>query len=203
MRHLISRFLTPGATEAGASMQAVVTEVLTSDKLVALQTKLKGKKVALRAIEDMDSPEYTTALNEVMATNKMIAAEQANILTEKRKAEVAEENNKRIAMFDDAITAYDAMKAVPAKSDQAIKDAAAADYATKREFVVNALIGSTPKALSTPKAVAEAGTSSENRKAIVDLFLAGKNHAEIELSGYAKSTVWHAINDYKKSNGLK
>ena len=174
-------------------------EVLTSDKLIALQTELKTKKAALRAIDDMDSNEYETALGEIFKTNAAIKAENAELLAAKRKAEIAEANNKRIALFDEAVAAYVANEATKAdkKADQTAKDAAAADYAAKRESVVNILVGSTQKSSSTSKA--DGGKAGENAAAIVALHLDGKTNSEIEDAGYAKSTIWHAINNYKKS----
>lgn len=204
-KYFSNRFFTAAATESAATTgNTAVKPEPTSDKLTALQSELKVKKSALRAIEDMDSPEYEAALAEIFKTNSAIKAEVANLKAEERKAEIAEANNKRIALFDDAVTAIIANNALQAdkKASQADKDAAAADAAAKREAVVNALLGSTPK----PAAVkAEGGESkSADRQAIVALFLSGKTHKQIEEEdGYARSTVWHAINDYKKANGLK
>ncbi len=197
--------MTAAATEATAATGNTAAspapeKVYTSDKLTAIDADIKSRKAALRAIDDMDSPEYETALGELVKANAERKAEIANIKAEERKAEQAEVRNKRVAMFDNAVAAIVANTAVQSdkKSTPEQKDEAAKLAAETRELVVNALLGSTPKpAVSSEAGDKKAGSSSANREAIVALWLAGKTHAEIELEGYAKSTVWHAINDYK------
>lgn len=196
--------MTAAATEATAATGNTAAspapeKVYTSDKLTAIDADIKSRKSALRAIEDMDSAEYETALGELVKANAERKAEIANIKAEERKAEQAEVRNKRVAMFDNAVSAIIANNAVQAdkKSTQEQKDEAAKLAAETRELVVNALLGSTPKPAATEAGDKKSGSSSANREAIVALWMAGKTHAEIELEGYAKSTVWHAINDYK------
>jgi len=213
MRHsfLLSAiaFLTAGATEAQAATGAAVIaqKVYTSDKLTALRAARKVEAGKLNAIEDTESEDYAKQFDIVFKADQEIKAEIANLKQAEREAEIQEKRAAKVSLFDTCITAWDANTAAQADKKMSLEDKNAVydAYKTAREVVVNMLLGTVakPATASTGTAGASTGTAGANAEAIVALFLAGETLAQIEAKGYAKSTVWHAVNNYKIAQGLK
>lgn len=177
--------LTAAATEAaaatgGAAIAAAVA--LTSPELVKLQADKKTAWAKQRAIEDMDSKEYTEAALEVVKINAAIKAEQARLSKEQSDAKLAELRNAAVAEFDNMLSLRDAAKAKGA-TPEAI-DAAKNAY----EAIVNKLL---PKVATVKVAGATGGASAGGSKyeGINQSMLAGETYDQMIAKGYGDGTI--------------
>lgn len=180
---------------------------LTSPKLVELKAAMKAAWKAQNAFEDPFDKAAKDAKLAFLKAEGEVKAEELALQKAAKDAEIAEQRNQRIALNSAQFTAYDAMLSVNAdkKATQEQKDAAKSAFETAREQVENELLakfaGSKPAAASSNGE--STGRNTESKAAILEMYHAGKTHAEIAEAGYPPSTVWHTINNFKKANGIK
>lgn len=172
-----------------------------SEKLTALKDAVKAAWKIVIGFDDPFSKEAKDAKLAFLKAEGEVKAEESALIKAENDRKAAEAKNARIGLVDTMISAYDAMSKAP-KSTAADKMAELTNaYNTAREVVVNELLakfgGNKP---AKEKAEGETGRDSESKQAILEMFHAGKTHKEIEEAGYARSTVWHTINNYKKAN---
>lgn len=189
-------------TAQTASTETPVVFVPTSENLTALkQTAITAWGEVLK-FADPFSKEAKDAKLAFLKIEGEIKAEEAGLNKAEADRKAQEAKNERIKLFDDAMAAYKVLLQAP-KATTADKMAELQNaFDTAREEVVNQLLakfgGSKPAAAAKD---GEPKADNANKQAILDLFHAGKKHAEIEAElGVPRSTVWHTINNYKKAN---
>ncbi len=195
----IARLFNAIATEAAAP-------VLNSDKLTELRQAYTTKWQEIGKLTDPFAKETKDAKLALYKLDGEIAAEENRIRKEQKDAEIAELRNQRIQLNDKQLAAH--LKYVNLAADKKAKpedvQTALDEFNTAKELVNNELLAKYANSAAgrKPKAEGETGdkTSSANTAQIIEMYLAGKSHAEIQEAGFARSTVWHAINKYKKAN---
>ena len=180
---------------------------LTSEKLEQLKKQYAEAWQKMAQFNDPFSKEAKDAKLAAWKIEGEMKAEEAALVKAANDAKIAEARNQRLQLNKTQLDAFEAL--LVAKADKKADPAKVAElqtaFDTAREAVENELLAK--YATSKPAKVSADGDKPASEKgkdsaAIVDLFLQGKTHKEIEAAGYARSTVWHAINNYKKANGL-
>lgn len=187
----------------------------TSDKLETLKIALiDAQKIV--ATQEPGSAAFTDAMIKAFQVGKEIDAEKLNIKKLLHEQEVAMKRNERIALFDEAIVAYDAVIAINATEASIDEKNAVYDaYKAKREIVVNELLAK--YATSKPSTVATQGvaksTSTNGNKAADILAMFHEQRAQgipdatikknIEAAGHARGTVGAVILAWQRANGEK
>jgi hypothetical protein len=189
---------------ADAATGGATTPVLSSPKLTELK---EAYKTAFKEVQKIDDPFSDEAKTVNMAAWKIqgeIKAEEARIQKEINDAKIAEARNQRLLLNQGQLDAYAALLALRAdkKADPAKVTEAEQAFNTAKELVDNELLAKyaaskSAKPASENGTTEKSGKSSEQKAAILELARAGKNHKEIEADGYARSTVWHTINNAK------
>lgn len=181
---------------------------LTSPKLLELQAQYATAWAAMIGITDPMSKEAKDAKLALWKIDGEIKGEEAAILKAQNEAKIAEARNQRLQLNQTQLDSYAALLAERAKKspDAAKVTELETAFNTAKEAVDNELLAK--YAANKPAKVAKDGDSTDsttdaNKDAILELFLAGKSHKDIEAAGYARSTVWHVIDKYKKANGIK
>jgi len=202
MKRFIVLFLDAVAATGGA-----IVKELTSDKLTQLTQNYKDQWAKVISFTD---PFTDDAKNAKMALWKIegeIKAEKDALQRAENEAQLQQKRNERLALNTTMLDAHAALLAE--KSKKAPDTAKVAEletaFNTAKEAVDNELLAKYAASSPAKKAAATDGTpaDSANKAAIIEMFLAGKSHKEIEDAGYARSTVWHTIDKYKKANNLK
>lgn len=198
------RMLAAIAEASGGAVQ-----VLTSDKLTDLQNQYKTAWAAMLQMTDPFSKETKDAKLAVWKIEGEIKAEEAHLQKLVNDAKIAEQRNARLALNTTMLDAFRTLIGLQndKKSDPAKVAEAETAFNTAKDAVDNELLAKYAASKSAKvTAAATDGESKEasnaNTAAIVELFVAGKTHKEIEEIGYKRSTVWHAIDKYKKANGI-
>lgn len=192
------------ASENGGGTEAP-KKVLTSPKLTELQEAYKTAWGAMLQLTDPFAKETKDAKLAVWKIEGEIKTEEAAILKAENEAKIAEQRNQRLSLNQnqlDAHTTLIAIKADKKASAEAVAEAQTA-FDNAKELVDNELLAKYAK--SAPAKKSSEGDAPKTDKTaqtaeIVELYLAGKTNKEIEDLGFARSTVWHAINNYKKAN---
>lgn len=199
----IVRLLTAVVEAATGAVEAP----LTSEKLEKLKADYRVAFKAIQAVEDPFSKEAIDAKLAAFKIEGEIAAEKAALQKAVNDAKIAEQRNLRLALNTAQFAAYDNLLKVKADKKSTPEQIAEAQTAfdTAKELVDNELLAKYANSSTAKKAKAVDGqpvekASSANKAAILEMFHAGKTHAEIEAAGYKRSTVWHTINDWKKAN---
>lgn len=196
------------AVAAGLADNSTGTVEPTSDKLTALKNQYAEAWKNMLTMSDPFSKETKDAKLALYKLEGEIKAEEAAIQKAINDQKIAEARNQRIAMNSAQFAAYDALQAAKADKKTAPEKLAELQTAfdTAREAVENELLAKYASSSPARKSVAkstdgqETGDKHANTAAIVELYLQGKTNKEIEELGYKRSTVWHAINNYKKAN---
>lgn len=190
---------------AGAAVAVAI-----SAKLDELKSKYAEAWAKMIAVTDPTSQEAIDAKMAVWKLDGEINAEKAEIKKAENEAKVAEMRNERLALNKAQFTAYDALLAVKFDKKAKPEDVSAAETAfnTAKELVDNELLAKYASSSAGRKSVAktdgasEQSASGEHKAKIIEMFLAGKSHKDIQdETGIPRSTVWHTINNYKKANG--
>jgi len=196
---------------AGGAVQTEtkVVQMLKSDKLDALKVSYQEAWQKMLNCTDPFAHETKDAKLAVWKIEGEIKAEETAIQKALNDAKIEEQRNQRLALNSNQLAAYAALLAERAKkSPDAAKVAELqAAFDTSKEAVDNELLAkyaaSRPAKKAPESASGETTTgTAANTAAIIELYLAGKTHREIEDAGFKRSTVWHAINNYKKANSL-
>lgn len=178
----------------------------TSEKLQALQIAAKAAWAEMLTHTDPMTKAAKDAKLAVLKLDGEMNAEIAAIAKAANEAKIAEARNERIALVSRLLESQIALLQLPKNATAEAKATAESNLATARETVENELLakfaGSKPaKATANGEATANGtGRNTESKAAILELYHAGKSHAEIEAAGYPRSTVWHTINNFKKAN---
>lgn len=183
---------------------------LTSPKLDELKASYR---VAYKDMMKFDDPFSDEAKAAKMAAWKIegeIKAEEAALLKAVNDAKIAEARNVRLALNANQLSSYATLIALQGdkKADPAKVVEAQAAFDTAKELVDNELLAKyAATKIAKPKSDGDTneakGGKSEQKAAILGLYKDGKKHAEIEAEGYAKSTVWHVINNAIKSGEVE
>lgn len=162
---------------------------LTSPELVKLNADLKTAWAKQRAIEDMDSTEFSEAATETLAIKGLVAKEKARLVKEQNDQKLAELRKGVIADFDTLLGLRDAANAKGATDDQ--KTA----WDNAREQHVNVLLGTVPK----PKADGVTGTAKTGTKSeqILAMMIAGNTYDHILAAGNGDGTIRTVASDQK------
>lgn len=143
------------------------------------------------------------AYSKIQGEIKSAELAQAKVAAE---AEMTEKRNARLALTKTLLDAHKALLAAvnDKKADPAKIAELQTAFDTAQEVVNNELLAkfaaSRPAKVTSDKTSSNGTDGSDNSAAIVELHIAGKSQKEIEEMGYKRSTVWHAINKYKKAN---
>ena len=189
-----------------ATATAPTPAPLTSEKLQSLQNDYRKQWAEVTKISDPFSPEAQAANMALWKIQGEIKAEQAALNKAAADAKISEMRNERLKLVANLLDAHAANLAVHAdkKATPEAKAEAETKFAEAKQVVENELLakfaGSKPA--KTADGEAKARRNSGNSAEIVEMYLNGKTHAEIESAGYARSTVWHAIDKYKKANNI-
>lgn len=181
-----------------------------SEKLTELRSKrLEFKKLA-RTFEP-DSAEEENALLEAYKIDQLIKAEivAINAAEAKQKLEIA--RNERIALFTNALIALFGGNAEQLEAQIAgLTDEQKTLFDTASNVVKNELLakyaGNKPATAKTSGDDKKAGDGA-TKNDIVELHIANvasgmddsASRKAIEALGHARSTVWHAVNNYNKA----
>lgn len=202
MKNFIKLFLTASVNAATGAVSAP----LTSEKLDQLNVAYATAWEKMITFKDPRAVETKNAKLEVFRIEGEIKAEELALQKAVNDAKIAEQRNLRLKLNSNQLDAYAALIAIKAdkKATAEAVQAAQTAFDTAKELVDNELLAKYAASKSAkPKAdgeTAETDKSSETKAAILEMFNAGKTHAEIEAAGYARSTVWHVIDKFKKAN---
>lgn len=195
------------AVAEAAGAIAPAAPVLTSDKLTALNESYAKAWDAMIAIKDPRSKEAKDAKLAVWKIDGEIKSEEAAIVKSQNEAKLTEKRNERLALNQTQLSAFEAL--VTARLDKKPDAAKIAEletsFNTAKEAVDNELLAKYAASKSAKAVVASDGADTgtdANKAAIIELHIAGKTNKEIEELGYKRSTVWHAVNNYKKANAV-
>lgn len=178
---------------------------LTSEKLTELKRQYTEQWQKMLTMSDPFSEETKNAKLALWKIEGEIKAEQAALQKAANDAKLAEMMNKRLELNANQLQAHAELLAVTnnKKSTPEEIQTATDKFNAAKEIVDNELLAkfaaSKPAKVSSDKVAGEK-SGNANTAAIIELYLAGKTHKEIEEAGYKRSTVWHAINNYKKAN---
>lgn len=194
-----------GIANGGGNVDPKPVE-LTSDKLTQLKAAYATQWQEMLKHSDPFAKETKDAKLALWKIEGEIKAEEAGLQKAANDAKAAELRNQRLQLNANQLDAYAKLIAIEADKKakpedvQALRDA----FNTAKELVDNELLAKYASSGSSRKK-AEGDNSSDADKdakkaAILEMYAAGKTHKEIEEAGYARSTVWHTINNYKKAN---
>lgn len=209
MKRLLVRLLfATAATEAGAGSNAVETpKPLTSEKLVELQKQYADAWSKMIQIKNPLSAEAKDAKLAVYKIEGEMKAEEQALVKAENERKLQEQRNERLALNTKQLELHTALVTMRAdkKADAAKLAELENEFNTAKEAVDNELLAKYA-ASSTARKKTSTGEkterNTEQKDAIIELYLAGKTQKEIEEQGFKRSTVWHTINNYKKANGL-
>lgn len=192
-------------TQAGTTTVPAPAPELTSDKLAELKKQYATKWQEMLKMTDPFSQETKDAKLAVWKIEGEMKAEIQSLQKAANDAKVAEQRNQRLKLNQVQLDAFAALNVIKAdkKADPAKLAEAQTAFDTAKEAVDNELLAkyaASKSAKSAGDKSAENGESSANKAAILELFHAGKSQKEIENAGFARSTVWHTINNFKKAN---
>ena len=193
------------AIENGGGEIPAPKKVLSSPKLIELQEAYKTAWGAMLQLTDPFAKETKDAKLAVWKIEGEIKAEEAAILKAENEARIAEQRNERLKLNKNQLNAHAALIAIKADkraSAEAVAEAQTA-FDNAKELVDNELLAKYAKSAPAKKAVdgdAPKADKTAQTAEIVEHYLSGKTNKEIEDLGFARSTVWHAINNYKKAN---
>lgn len=196
---------------AGGAVQTEtkVVLMLKSDKLDVLKVLYQEAWQKMLNCTDPFAPETKDAKLAVWKIEGEIKAEETAIQKALNDAKIEEQRNQRLALNSNQLAAYAALLVERAKKSPDAAKVAELQVAfdISKEAVDNELLAkyaaSRPAKKAPESASGETTTgTAANTAAIIELYLAGKTHREIEDAGFKRSTVWHAINNYKKANNL-
>lgn len=191
------------AANANAANEIAKPVELTSPKLVELQTAMQTAWTEMLKHPNPMTTESKNAKIAYLKAESEANAEMLNLQKLENQRKLDEQRNERIQLVTTLLSKFEATIKQPKNATPETIATAASELATAREAVVNQLLakfaGSKP-ATSKPDGTATTGRNTDSKAAILEMFHAGKSHAEIEAAGFPKSTVWHTINNYKKAN---
>lgn len=173
---------------------------LSSDLLTKLVAERKALWKEMLKHEDPDTEDAKNAKMALWAKEGEIKAEKASLQKAENDAKMQEQRNQRIGLNNAQFAAYDALNAEKAKKQPDAAKVAELQTAfdTAKELVNNELLakfaGSSPKKEKSENGE-KTGKAAVQKAEILALFAAGKLHKEIEAAGYARSTVWHVLNN--------
>jgi hypothetical protein len=187
---------------AAVATGGAITE-LTSAVLVALKAEKKALWSELIKHEDPDTKEALEAKMNVWKKDGEIKAEIQRLESEANAQKIAEQRNIRLQLNTlqlDALRALIAEQSKKSPNAETVTTLQAA-FDTAKEAVDNELLAKYAKSAVVKKS--ENGETKETSEAaaakkatILALYRSGKKHAEIETeTGFARSTVWHVINN--------
>lgn len=196
--------MSPDATTGGENS----APVLTSEKLDALKAQYAELWQKMLTMTDPFSKETKDAKLAVWKIESEIKAEEAALQKAANDAKIAELRNQRLQLNTNQLNALRALIAIEndKKATPEAKQAAIDEFNTAKELVDNELLAKFAASSAAKKSVPasdgepSSGKDSANKDAILEMYLAGKTQAEIQAAGFARSTVWHTINNYKKAN---
>lgn len=200
----VSLLLAPATETSSPTNEAPVA---TSPKLEEIKDKIRSAYAEMLKHTDPFAKETKDAKLALWKLEGEMKAEEQAIMKAANDAKIAEARNARLVLNQTQLDAFAAY--LTAKADKKADPAKVAElesaYLAAKEVVDNELLAK--YASSRPaKAKVEGDTSAAeprdnaNKAAIIELYLAGKSHKEIEEAGYKRSTVWHTIDKYKKAN---
>lgn len=210
----MKRYFAPGAadTAAPAPAPAPVVNIApepTSEKLTEIRGKMGTAWAEVLKFPDPMSKESKDARMAYFQLEQDEKAEIAGINKAANDAKLAEARSERLKLNSDMLAAYAILLQLPKTATEVDKTAAKESFDKAKEIVDNELLAkyatSRPARSTATTAAADGQTvtaKSADRQEIVALYLQGKTHKDIEAAGFKRSTVWHAINDYKKANGI-
>lgn len=195
----MKKFFAPAATEAVAAAPA---PELTSEKLTALKAEYAKAWQEMVTQTDPFAESTKNAKMKVWTIEGQMKSELAELQKAANEAKIAEMRNERLKLNENQLAAYAVLLGIRAdkKADPAKVTEAEQAFITARELVDNELLAK--YAASKP---AKAVTSSDHegsdtdKAAILELARTGMSKKDIEAKGYARSTVWHAIDKAKKA----
>lgn len=197
-----------GATETAKTETVQKSKELTSPELDKLKTDYGIAWAEMLKHTDPFSEDTKNARLAVWKIDGEIKNEQARLLKVEADAKLTELRNERLKLNQIQLDAYSALIAVRADKKATPDALAAAELAfnTAKEAVDNELLAKYASSSPAKKSVAttegsDSGSDSDKAK-IIELHLAGKTAKEIEAAGFARSTVWHAIDKHKKANAV-
>jgi len=178
---------------------------LSSEKLTELQNAYKAAWDSMLKMTDPFAKETKDAKLAVWKIEGEIKAEEAAILKAENEARIAEQRNQRLLLNANQLAAHVALLTIKADKKATAEAVAEAQTAfdNAKELVDNELLAKYAKSAPAKKAVdgdAPKADKTAQTAEIVEHYLAGKTNKEIEDLGFARSTVWHSINNYKKAN---
>jgi len=178
---------------------------LSSDKLTELQKAYKEAWDAMLKMTDPFAKETKDAKLAVWKIEGEIKAEEAAILKAENDARIAEQRNQRLVLNANQLAAHAALLTIKADKKATAEAVAEAQTAfdNAKELVDNELLAKFAKSAPAKKSVdgdAPKTDKTAQTAEIVQHYLDGKTNKEIEDLGFARSTVWHSINNYKKAN---
>jgi hypothetical protein len=197
-----------GEPATGATNNDAAPAPLTSETLAKLQADYKTAWSEMIKISDPMSKEAKDAKLALWKIEGEIKNEEARLNKQRQDAILAEKRNERLALNSAQLEAHAALLALQADKKAKPDDVQAAldRFNAAKEVVDNELLAKYAASSSARKPktdgdkTAASSNGNANTAAIVELYLQGKTHKEIEELGYKRSTVWHAINNYKKAN---
>ena len=179
------------------------TPVLTSDKLTALNAEQAKVWQEMIKFSEPNSKEAKDARLAYWKIENDIKAETLALQKAENDRKIAEARNERIALNQKQLNAYLAFKTAPKNTPNDKLAELETAFNTAKEAVDNELLAKyahSRPAKTTTSENGQTGSNSDKKAAIIEMYLANKTHAEIEAAGYARSTVWHTIDKYKKAN---
>lgn len=180
-----------------------ITPEPTSELLTKLQGDYKTAWAEMLKHADPLSKEAKDAKMAVWKIEGEINNEIAAIAKKANDAKIAELRNARLALNQTQLDKYAVVLQLRAdkKADPAKLAQAETEFATAKEAVDNELLAKYASSSSAKKTVVTDGNPSTDgdakKAAILELARAGKTQKEIIAEGYARSTVWHTINNAK------
>lgn len=184
---------------------AAVAQPLTSEKLQTLKLQAIEAWKAQSQFADPFTKEAKDAKLAFLKIEAEMKGEESSLVKAANEAKIAEARNQRIALVKTLLDAHNAILTAPKSVTAEAKAILQSTFDTAREVVENELLAkfasSKPAKIADNGETATTGRNTESKAAILELYHAGKTHAEIEAAGFARSTVWHTINNYKKANG--
>jgi hypothetical protein len=179
---------------------------LTSENLTALRAKYREAYKAMAAHEDPFTKEAKDAKLAAWKIDGEIKAEEARLQKEANDAKMAEIRNQRLQLNENQLSAFRSLVTLEADKKSKPEDVEAAKLAfqTAKEAVDNELLAKYAASAKASKTKTEGdnlagGDAAAKKAAILEMARAGKTQKEIEEAGYARSTVWHTINNAKKA----
>lgn len=175
-------------------MEAIKTAPveLSSPELVKLAADLKTSWAKQRAIEDMDSTEFSEAATETLAIKSAIAKEKARLIKEANDQKLAELRNAAKAEFDGMLALRDKAAGKGATEDD--KTAATNAY----EAIVNKLLPIHKAAAAKGDGSAKTSGSGTKYQQIHDAMTAGNvTYDQLIAQGFGDGTIRTVASEQK------